>query len=161
MISAAFIPLPDYLPQLRTIKSYPTANATFAALSIAATLAVHPRPGLNKCKRLFATVGRGVSNTAVAFHRKFLRPRAVRHDAGFEVEFKGMSKVRYSEPRRFVTFWAEPAVIEKGELKGRQGWLVAISQPSKWDDGTPFLETERDLIQERSKEALRFMGVPC
>lgn len=103
------------------------------------------------------------SNTGVpfAFHRKFLRPRAVRHDAGFEVEFKGMLKVRYSEPKRSVTFWAEPAVIEKGEFKGRHGWIVAISQPSKWDDGTPFLETERDLIQERSKEALRFMGVPC
>jgi hypothetical protein len=97
----------------------------------------------------------------VAFHRKLLRPRAVRHDAGFEVEFTGMSKVLYSEPKRSVTFWAEPAVIEKGEFKGQHGWRVAISQPSKWDDGTLFSDTERNLIQERSKEALRFMGVPC
>jgi hypothetical protein len=104
-----------------------------------------------------------VSNTGVplAFHRKFLRPRAVRHDAGFEVECKGMERVRYSEPKRSVTFWAEPVAIQKGEFKGRDGWIVAISQPSKWDDGTPFLDTERALIQERSKEALRFMGVPC
>ena len=95
-----------------------------------------------------------------AFHRKFLRPRAVRHDAGFEVEFKGMLRVRYSEPQGSVTFWSEPATIETGEFQGRQGWIVAISQPTKWDDGTPLGETERHLIQERSKEALRFMGVP-
>jgi hypothetical protein len=97
----------------------------------------------------------------VAFDRKLLRFRAVRHDAGFEVEFKGMEKVRYSEPKRSVTFWAEPAVMEKGKFKGQHGWMVAISQPSKWDDGTPFVDTERNLIQERSNEALRFMGVPC
>lgn len=107
-------------------------------------------------------LGVEASNTDVtySFHRKLLRPRAVSHDAGFEVEFKGMSRVRYSEPKRSVTFWAEPTLIEKGEFKGQRGWIVAISQPSKWDDGSALGETERDLIQERSKEALRFMGVP-
>jgi hypothetical protein len=89
---------------------------------------------------LVATVGRGVSNTGVAFHRKLLRPRAVRRDAGFEVEFKGMLAVRYSEAKRSVTFCAEPAVIGKGEFKGQSGWLVAISQPSNWDDETPFFD---------------------
>jgi hypothetical protein len=68
----------------------------------------------------------------------------------------GMSKVRYSEPTR-----PEPAVIEKGEFKGQHSSIVAISQPSKWDDGTPLVDPERNLIQERSKEALRFMSVPC
>jgi hypothetical protein len=72
-----------------------------------------------------------------------------------------MLAVRYSEAKRSVTFCAEPAVIEEGEFKGQRGWLVAISQPSNWDDGTPFLNTERHLIQERSKDALRYMGVPC
>jgi hypothetical protein len=111
------------------------------------------------CLQQFAVVA---SNTSVtfAFHRKLLRPRSVRHDSGFKVEFEGMLKVRYSEPKRSVTFWAEPAVIEEGEFKGQRGWIVAISQPCKWDDGTPFGQTEQNLIRERSKEALRFMGVP-
>jgi hypothetical protein len=94
-----------------------------------------------------------------AFHRKLLRPRAVRSD-GFEVEFKGMVRVRYSEPGRAVTFCAEPAIIEQGEFKGSHGWLVAISQPTKWDDGATLSEAERALVQERSREALKFMGVP-
>jgi hypothetical protein len=94
------------------------------------------------------------------FHRKFLRFRAVRNDAGFEVEFKGMQRVHYAEAGRSVTFWAEPAILVHGEFKGRRGWLVAISTPSNWDDGTPLSEAERKLIQERSRDALKFMGVP-
>ena len=94
------------------------------------------------------------------FHRKFLRPRAVRNDAGFEVEFLGMVKVRYREPEKSVTFWAEPAVIEQGEFKGKNGWIVAITRPTKWDDGTPLNESEHKLIQGRTRDALKFMGVP-
>jgi hypothetical protein len=97
---------------------------------------------------------------AYAFHRKFLRPRAVSNDDGFEVEFKGMLKVRYSERGKSVTMWAEPATIQSGEFKGRRGWIVSISRPTKWDDGTPLDEPERSLIQERSRDALKFMGVP-
>jgi hypothetical protein len=94
------------------------------------------------------------------FHHKFLRPRSVRNDAGFEVGFEGMLKVRYSEPGRSVTFSAEPVVIEQGTFKGRHGWLVAVSSPTSWDDGTPLSGTDRVLIQERSRDALKFMGVP-
>ena len=97
---------------------------------------------------------------AYAFHRKLLRARAVRNDAGFEVQFEGMLRVRYSEAGRSMTFPAEPATIEQGEFRGKRGWLVAISQPTKWDDGTLLRETERKLIQERTRDALRFMGVP-
>jgi len=113
------------------------------------------RKKLDECDRL-----RADDNMTQAFHRKLWRFRAVRNDAGFEVEFKGMVRVRYSEPGRSVTFCAEPAVIEQGKFKGRHGWLVAISRPTKWDDGTQLSETERVLIQERSKDALEFMGVP-
>ncbi len=59
-----------------------------------------------------------------------------------------------------MTFCAEPGVIEQGKFKGRRGWLVALSRPTEWDDGTPLSETDRVLIQERSKDALEFMGVP-
>src|ERR1017187_10683094 len=95
-----------------------------------------------------------------AFHRKFLRPREVHNDDGFDVEFKGMETVRYSEPGRSVTFCAEPAIIEQGQFKGRRGWLVAISKPTARDDGTPLTESELKLVQERGRDALRFMGVP-
>jgi hypothetical protein len=95
-----------------------------------------------------------------AFHRKFLRPRAVRNDAGFEVEFKGMVNVRYSELGRSVTFPAEPAILEQGEFKGAHGWYVAVSKPTNWDDGTPLTKPERELVQERGRDALKFMGVP-
>lgn len=95
-----------------------------------------------------------------SFHRKFLRPRAVWNDEGFEVEFVGMFRVRYSENGRSVTFPAEPAVIEVGEFRGKRGWLVAISKPTSWDDGTPLSDAERVSVQERSKDALGFMDVP-
>ena len=97
---------------------------------------------------------------ASAYHRKILRPRAVRNDAGFEVEFKGMFRVRYSEPGRSVTFSAEPGIIEVGQFKGQWGWHVAISGPTIWDHGVPLSEAERKLIQERSRDALKFMRVP-
>jgi hypothetical protein len=59
-----------------------------------------------------------------------------------------------------VTFWSEPIIIETGEFKGRRGSTIAISQPTNWDDGTPLTEPERSLVQERSRDALKFMGVP-
>src|SRR5271154_3000861 len=50
-----------------------------------------------------------------SFQRKFLRPRWVVSDEGFEVRFLGVMKVRYSEAERSVWFWAEPVIIEQGE----------------------------------------------
>lgn len=97
---------------------------------------------------------------AYLFHRKILHPRAVHNDAGFDVEFRGMVSVRYSEPGRSVTFRSEPAIIEHGEFKGQHGWLVTISKPTNWDDGTPLSESERQMVQKRSKDGLKFMGVP-
>lgn len=94
------------------------------------------------------------------FHRKFLRPRAVKSDQGFEVEFRGMLAVRYSEEQRTVTFAAEPAVLERGEFKGHRGWMIGVSSPQHWDDGTAFGEAERDRIQDRTRQALEFMKVP-
>src|ERR1700732_1348418 len=111
-------------------------------------LRTRERKKLDECDRLGAH-----DNMTQAFHRRLWHLRAVRNDAGFEVEFKGTVRVRYSEPGRSVTFCAEPAFIEQGKFKGRHGWLVAISRPTKWDDGTQLSETERVLIQERSKDA--------
>ncbi len=93
------------------------------------------------------------------FHRKFLRPRAVRSDQGFDVEFRGMLAVRYSEGERTVTFPAEPVKFQYGEFKGRAGWMVAVSRPFTWDDGIVMSQSERALVQERSRQALDFMGV--
>jgi hypothetical protein len=94
------------------------------------------------------------------FRRKFLRARSVRANSGFEVEFHGMHKVRYSEAGQTATFAAEPAVLERGIFKGKRGWIIALSQLAKWDDGTAFSVEQRELIHRRSKDALTFMGVP-
>ena len=94
------------------------------------------------------------------FHHKFLRPRWVYNEAGFEVRFVGMLEVRYSEKRGSVNFWAEPVVLERGEFKGRRGWLVGISKPSDWSDNTSLNDAEKKTVQDRTRDALQFMRVP-
>jgi hypothetical protein len=94
------------------------------------------------------------------FQRKFLRPRWVVSDEGFEVRFLGMTKVRYSEGERSVWFWAEPVIIVQGEFKGQGGWQVALSKPSRWSNGMPLEEAEQKLVQDRTRDALEFMHVP-
>jgi hypothetical protein len=84
----------------------------------------------------------------------------VRSDAGFEVEIRGRDAVRYSEQGKAVTFGADLSIMERGEFKGKWGRIVAISKPCAWDDGTPLEGAEREAVQERTKEALKFMGVP-
>jgi hypothetical protein len=95
-----------------------------------------------------------------SFHRKFFRPGAVRNSAGFEVEYKGLFTVRYSEPGRAATFAADQAILEYGDYKGQRGRIVAISKLDNWDDGTPLSEAERKLIRERTEDGLKFIGAP-
>jgi hypothetical protein len=93
------------------------------------------------------------------FHRKFLRPGVVRGDAGFEVKTKGRDAIRYAEPGKAVTIGADLGIIERGEFKGKWGRMVALSKLRKWDDGTPLEGAERETVQERTREALKFMGI--
>jgi hypothetical protein len=102
----------------------------------------------------------GVPEMKYVFHRKFLRPLAVRSEEGFEVAFRGMLAVRYSEGEKSVTFRAEPAVFDHGDFRGRDGWMVAVSKPRNFDNGVPMTEDECHQIQERTIQALKFMKVP-
>jgi len=95
-----------------------------------------------------------------AFPRRFLRPQWVVSDSGFEVKFLGMIKVSYSEGEKSVWFWAEPAIMVRGKFKGRSGWLISLSKPSPWNDGTLLTQEERKTIQDRTRAALEFMHVP-
>jgi hypothetical protein len=50
--------------------------------------------------------------------------------------------------------------MERGEFKGRWGRQISLSKPSQWNDEVPLNDAERRVVQDRMREALKFMRLP-